>query len=93
MTSLDHRTAATIVETALSAVFDASVVSRLREDSPMSTVGMRPADAVCLADAISAAATNGGHQCELRDSDFADVTTVADLVGAVEAAAVEGSAR
>jgi hypothetical protein len=77
--------AAGLVEDALSEVFDATVVAGLREDSPLSTLGMVPADAVCIADAVAAAASRAGQACSLGDADFvveADLT-VADLVEAV----------
>jgi hypothetical protein len=84
MTDIDHRTAASIVEQSLAAVFDPAVVRQLREDSPLSNLGMTSADAVCVCDAILAAGQEAGLECLLGDADFADVSTVADLIRAVE---------
>jgi hypothetical protein len=88
---IDHRIAAGIVEDALSAVFSPEVVRGLREDSPISGIGMMPADAVCIADAVAAAADAAGLGCRLSDEDFTAVHTVADLVSAVETAARKGA--
>jgi len=85
MSPPERRVAAGLVEDALGEVFDPAVVAGLREDSPLSVLGMSPADAVCLADAIGAAAERVGLSCVLDDADFAteDDLTVADLVDAV----------
>lgn len=90
--TVDHRTAAAIVEDALVAVYDAAVVRRLREDSPLEALGMSAADAICVADAVAASAVAAGHTCVLVDADFADAVTVADLVGRVQARADAGEA-
>ncbi len=88
MTSaIEHRVAAGIVEDALTSVFDPAVVRGLREDSPLAAVGMMPADAVCIADAVAVAAERVGLVCHLDDAAFATAQSVADLVRAVEAAA------
>ncbi len=84
---IERRIAAGIVEDALSAVFSPEVVRGLREDSPLSGIGMAPADAVCIADAVAAAADQAGLVCQLADDDFTAAHTVADLVSAVELAA------
>jgi hypothetical protein len=84
---IERRLAAGIVEDALAAVFDPAVVRRLREDSPLSVLGMTVADAVCVSDALGAAADSAGLSCDLGDADFADAVTVADLVAAVQAGA------
>jgi hypothetical protein len=83
----DRRTAAGIVENALGAVFDPAVVRQLRDDSPLGTLGMTPADAVCISDAVAAEAARVGLRCELGDSVLGSVDTVADLISAVVAAA------
>lgn len=87
MSAVDRRTAAGIVEQALAEVFDAAVVGRLREDSPLAVLGMEPADAVCVADAAARAAGAFGCTCALGDDDLVGASTVADLVAAVGAAA------
>jgi hypothetical protein len=91
--TVDHREAARITESALGRVFDSEVVRRLREDSPLSVLGMVPADAVCVADAVATVADESGLACELDDADLADVLTVADLVRAVARAAEPGGAQ
>lgn len=83
MTSLTRHDAAVVVEQALSAVFDPAVVVRLREDSPLTSAGMTPADAVCMADAVAVAAAGVGSVCALSDEDLVAVATVADLIDAV----------
>ena len=90
MTAMDRRVAAGIVEQALGAVYDPSIVRTLREDSPLDVLGIRPADAVCIADAVHAAAPAFGAECVLDDADVVDVETVADLVDAVVAAGERG---
>jgi hypothetical protein len=92
MTAVDHRTAAGIVEQALLAVFDPAVVRQLREDSPLAALGMMPADAVAIADAAVDAAASVGVTCALGDADFAGISTVADLVAAVQLRAMGGQA-
>lgn len=82
---IDRRTAAMLAETGLAAVFAADVVSGLREDSPLVGVGLTAADLVCLSDAIAAAAAARGCDCVLDDADVEGLTTVADLVGVIEA--------
>ncbi len=84
---VDRRVAAGIVEDALAAVFDPAVVRQLREDSPLSVLGMTVADAVCVSDAVSSAASAAGLACHLGDTDLAGAVTVADLVAAVQAGA------
>lgn len=91
---IDRREAAGIVETALAAVFDPSLVHQLREDSPLTVLGMTTADAVCVSDAVGEAARAAGLDCDLGDSDLATAGAVADLVAAVQAGArrrVEGA--
>lgn len=84
MSALDRRDAALVVEQALARVFAPDVVARLREDSPLSSVGFGPADAVCVADAVAESAAALGALCALRDDDVTSVVTVADLIEAVE---------
>jgi hypothetical protein len=81
----DRRTAGQLVEEALAAVFDGEAVTALREDSPLSAVGMTSADLVCLADAIADAATARGRTCVLGDVALSDVVTVSDVIDAVTA--------
>jgi hypothetical protein len=81
---LDRRAAATIVEDALGAVFEPAVVRQLREDSPLSMLGMALADAVCVSDAIADAAEAAGLACDLGDGILGSAVTVADLVSAVQ---------
>lgn len=87
MTGIDRRVAAGIVEDALAAVFDPPIVRQLREDSPLTVLGMTAADAVCVSDAIGEAAAGVGIDCELGDADLAAADSVADLVSAVQAGA------
>jgi hypothetical protein len=84
---IERRLAAGIVEDALAAVFDPAVVRQLREDSPLSVLGMTVADAVCVSDAVSTAADSAGLACDLGDADLIGAVTVADLVAAVQAGA------
>ena len=85
MSAPDHRAAARVVEAALAAVFDAALVRQLREDSPLTVLGMVPADAVCLADAIAREAEGAGWSCALGDAELAGLVSVADLVAVVQA--------
>ena len=89
MSDEERRRAAGMVEDALARVFDAEVVVRLRADSPLDVVGMTPADAVCIADAVAEAAEASGRSCRLDDADFAHAATVADLVAAVQSRLAE----
>lgn len=75
--------AASIAEEALAEVFDAEAVSGLREDSPLSVLGMAPDDVVCVAEAIARSARRRGLVRELGDADFISVETVADLIDAI----------
>ena len=84
MTTIERREAALIVEVALSAVFDAALVRQLREDSPLSVLGMAPADAVCVSDAIDQEAGRLGWTCLLGDDELANAQSVADLITAVQ---------
>jgi hypothetical protein len=81
-----QRTSAVIAEAALTAVFGATAVGSLREDSPLTAVGLTPADLVCLADAAAVAAAARGITCVLDDASLADRRTVSDLVQAVAGA-------
>lgn len=85
---MDRRDAALVVEAALSAVFDAALVRQLRADSPLSVLGVVPADAVCIGDAVGREADRLGWSCALGDAELADARTVEDLVGAVQELAV-----
>ncbi len=84
---IDRRAAAGIVEDALAVVFDPDVVRQLREDSPLTVLGMANADAVCISDAVRDVAAASGLDCHLGDTDLEAVGTVADLVAAVQAVA------
>ncbi|MBK9738700.1 MAG: hypothetical protein IPO93_04135 [Actinobacteria bacterium] len=77
---IDHSTAALIAQDALRAVFDAQAVAALREDSPLSALGIADSDVVCIADAVAVGAVARGRECRLGDADLDGVTTVADLV-------------
>lgn len=90
-TSWDRRTAGLLVEEALAAVFDADAVKGLRPDSPLSAVGVTPADLVCLAEAIADAASARGGICILDDLSLSDVITVADLIDAVSVSNGDGT--
>lgn len=81
---ISHQDAALVVEQGLAAVFDPGLVRQLREDSPLSSVGMVAADAVCLSDAIGGAAAAAGWRCALDDAAWDGVETVGRLVEAVE---------
>jgi hypothetical protein len=85
--ALDRRAAASIVEEALAAVFEPAVVRQLREDSPLGMLGMTPADAVCVSDAVAQSAAAVGLECRLGDAEIGGAGTVADLVSSVQAAA------
>lgn len=84
---VEQRLAAQVAEEALRSVFDPQAVSALREDSPLTAIGLTPADVVCLADAVAKAANDRGFSCVLGDADLEGVHTVADLVEAVIEAA------
>ncbi len=85
---IEHRLAAQVAEEALRSVFDPQAVSALRDDSPLTAIGLTSADVVCLADAVAKASDDRGFTCVLGDADLEDVHTVADLVLAIiEAAA------
>ena len=79
-----HRVASAIAEESLAAVFDPTLVRALRPDSPLAAIGLVDADLVALADAVHVAAASRGVECVLDDPDLADLTTVADLVRAIE---------
>ena len=81
--TVDRRLAGLLVQEALGAVVDPTIVVTLREDSPLAAAGLSVPDAVCLADAVAAAAEVRGLACSLADDDLAQATTVADLVDAV----------
>jgi hypothetical protein len=85
--AMDHRTAAAIVETALSRVFDARAVAALREDSPLTALAVQPADLVCIGDAVASAAGERAWSCVLSDADVDPLDTVSDLIAAVRATA------
>ena len=80
----DHRTAAAIAEAGLAAVFAPDVVARMREDSPLSALGLTPADLVCVSDAVADAAVARGRVCLLDDADLDGLESVADLVRAIQ---------
>lgn len=79
----DYRSAAGIVEDALSLVVDPGLVRSLRPDSPLSAAGLDIADAVCIADAVSIAAERAGVVVELDDADLEHARCVDDLVRSV----------
>ena len=86
MTAVDpHHVAASLTQDALAAVFDPASVALLREDSPLSAVGLTDADMVAVADAIAEAAAREGLVCILTDADVSGVTTVSDLIAGVVA--------
>lgn len=91
--ALDRKDAAVIVEQALLAIFAADVVSGLREDSPLTALGMTDADAVCVADAVMVGATAMGWTCVLGDADLAGATAVADIIDAVARCAAQEPAE
>lgn len=72
------------VRVALGRVF--AGVASLREDSPLSALGMQAADLVCLAEAIW---TETGLLID--DSDLAGIVTLGDLQGVVNAKAQKTS--
>jgi len=79
----DRLAAASAVKAALIAVFDTGPVSVVREDSPLTALGLTDADMVCVADAIARETAAWPVPCVLDDSHLAGVSTVADLVTAV----------
>jgi len=90
--TVQSRVAAAMVEEALGRVFDPAVVSGLREDSPLTVLGMAPADAVCVADALGDVAQERGLACDLGDADLSAAGSVADLIRVVAGACVVGGA-
>jgi len=88
--TVQSRVAAAMVEEALGRVFDPAVVSGLREDSPLAVLGMAPADAVCVADALNDVACERGLACDLGDAELSDARSVADLIRVVADACVVG---
>ena len=86
-----HHVAASLTQEALAAVYEPTAVALLREDSPLSALGMTEADVVCIADALAVGAARRGLTCVLDDVDLVDlvdlvdVGTVATLIGAVQA--------
>jgi len=83
-----HHVAASLTQEALAAVYEPTAVALLREDSPLSALGMTEADVVCIADALAVGAARRGLTCVLDDVDLVDlvdVGTVAKLIGAVQA--------
>lgn len=85
MTAPDRRAAVAITVEALRRVLDPSTVAALRDDSPLSAVGVTDADLVCIADAIAAESERipDGRVVLLDDRDFESISTVADLVTTV----------
>jgi hypothetical protein len=79
----ESRLSAGIVEEALGRIFDPAVVGGLREDSQLAVLGMVPADAICIADAIAAVASERGLDCDLGDADLVGAVTVAELIQVV----------
>ena len=67
------------VRAALSDVFDGWAVTSLRADSPLASVGMRPADSICVAIALHSHAG-----ILLTDDDFAGLVTLGDLCALVQ---------
>lgn len=80
----ERRVSAAIAEQALTAVFGARAVTSLREDSPLSAVGMSAPDLVCLAEAVVRAGRDRQVTCLLDDAALDGLVTVRDLVDAVE---------
>lgn len=102
---LDRALVRTVARDALTRVFGHTVVDQLRPDSPLigtamvSSVGMVPADAIAVADAVEQRAAREGARCRLGNETFAsdaegDATiTLADLEAGIAAAWVgEGHA-
>ena len=82
----DHA-AAELAQTALAAVLGPEIVSGLRCDSPLSGVGVRAGDWICLCDVVETAAREQGVACVLDDDDVSRVVTVADLIDVITARA------
>lgn len=83
MTEIGRNDAERLVGEALRAVFDSEVVGRSRADSPLASLGMSDADAVAVAEAIAVRAEAEGYGCVLGDAEFAEISSVADLVSTV----------
>lgn len=95
---LDRALVRTVAHDALTRVFGRTVVDPLRPDSPLmgtamaSSVGMVPADAIAVADAVQERAAREGARCVLGNDVFAsdaegDATvTLADLEEGIAAA-------
>ena len=99
---LDPALVRVVTRDALTRVFGHTVVDQLRPDSPLmgtalvSSVGMAPADAIAVADAVQERAAREGALCLLGDDVFAsdaegDATiTLADLEAGVAHAWIGG---
>lgn len=100
---LDPALVRVVAHDALVRVFGATVVDPLRPDSPLigsglsSSIGMRPADAIAVADAVQQRAAREGAECLLGNDVFSsdaegDATvTLADLEAAIAAAWIGGA--
>lgn len=100
---LDPALVRVVTRDALSRVFGHTVVDQLRPDSPLmgtvlaSSIGMVPADAIAVADAIEQRAAREGALCLLGNDVFAsdsegDATmTLADLEAGVARAWIGGA--
>ncbi len=94
----------TVARDALTRVFGAVVVDPLRPDSPLigsglgSSLGMTPADAVAVADAVHQRAAREDAECWIDDEVFASdaegdpTVTLADLEAGIAASWVTGTA-
>jgi hypothetical protein len=80
---LDRHEAERLVAEALRSVFAPEVIGQARDDSPLASLGMTGADAIAVAEALAAQAQVAGYTCLLGDAEFAEVTSVSDLVSAV----------
>lgn len=99
---LDPALVRTVTHDALARVFGHTVVDQLRPDSPVmgsglaSSIGMTPADAIAVSDAVEQRAAREGALCLLGNEVFAsdaegDATiTLADLEAGVAAAWIGG---
>ncbi len=100
---LDPALVRVVTRDGLSRVFGHTVVDQLRPDSPLmgtvlaSSIGMVPADAIAVADAIEQRAAREGALCRLGDDVFVsdsegDATmTLADLEAGVARAWMGGA--
>lgn len=86
-----RRESVALAVAALRRVFEPSVVAGIRDDTPLSSLGLADADMACLADAVHAAAREQGRTVLLGDREMDAVVLVGDLVDAISAASASSA--